>query len=71
MPDVRGSNQAIDLWAKMRGLYPGKVRPDGGSKPQQVQIAVAMLPQEEPRKPEAQVYTLPMPKERLGDGSDE
>lgn len=64
--DVRGSNQALDLYFKVSGAYVKKVR-GGGS--QNTQVNVAVLPAEEPRRADAQIYTLPT-VERSSDESE-
>lgn len=56
--DVRGSNQALDLFFKLMGAYPGKRRPN--EKPQQhLQAAVVVLPPEQIPAADETVYRLP------------
>jgi hypothetical protein len=69
VPDVRASNQTIDMLFKLKGAYPSRFAK--AEPPQQTNIAVAMLPAVEPRRPDAQIYTLPQEKKRLGGGGEE
>ena len=70
VPDVRASNQAIDMSLKVMGAYPSKTRSDK-DKPQTTNVAVAVLPAVEPRRPDAQIYTLPERKKAVNSGGDE
>lgn len=58
VPDFKASLQATDMAIKVMGGYPSRFAVE---KPpaQTTNIAVAMLPAVEPRKPDAQIYTLP------------
>lgn len=63
--DVRGSNQALTLYFKLRGHFPNKQQSDAG-KQAPVNVAIAMLPPQEARRPDAPIYVLP----HTDDGSE-
>lgn len=66
VPDFKASLQATDMAIKVMGGYPSRFAADKET-PRQTNIAVAMLPQVEPRKPDAKIYTLPPRKKTAGD----
>ena len=67
VPDVRASNQTAEILLKVMGAFPSRVQAKEKTE-QSFNVAVAVLPPEEPRRPDAQVYTLPPSRLALRSG---
>ena len=67
VPDVRASNQTAEILLKVMGAFPSRVQAKEKTE-QNFNVAVAVLPQEEPRKPDAKIYTLPPSRLALRSG---